>query len=32
MADVLTAERNQTRADGKVRFFGVHHLALNTTT
>src|SRR5260370_31913800 len=30
MADVLMAERNQTRTDGKVRFFGVHHLALNT--
>jgi catechol 2,3-dioxygenase-like lactoylglutathione lyase family enzyme len=30
MTDVLTADRNQTRADGKVSFYGVHHLALNT--
>src|SRR6195256_3661682 len=30
MADVLTADRKAARADGKVRFFGVHHLALNT--
>jgi catechol 2,3-dioxygenase-like lactoylglutathione lyase family enzyme len=30
MADVLAAERRTTRADGKVSFYGVHHLALNT--
>src|SRR5436305_14777174 len=30
MADVLMAERKATRADGKVSFYGVHHLALNT--
>src|SRR5262249_30031038 len=30
MTDVLAAERNRTGADGKVSFYGVHHLALNT--
>jgi len=30
MTDVLTAGRNQVRAEGNVRFYGVHHLALNT--
>src|SRR6266567_1247738 len=30
MADVLTAERKAAPADGKVSFYGVHHLALNT--
>ena len=30
MADVMLADRNRTRAEGKVSFYGVHHLALNT--
>src|SRR5215831_17817697 len=30
MTDVLAAERNRTGAEGKVSFYGVHHLALNT--
>jgi len=30
MTDVLAAERNRTDAEGKVSFYGVHHLALNT--
>jgi catechol 2,3-dioxygenase-like lactoylglutathione lyase family enzyme len=30
MAEVLVANRSQTRAEGKINFYGVHHLALNT--
>src|SRR5262245_43580126 len=30
MADAMLADRNQSRTQGKVRFYGVHHLALNT--
>jgi catechol 2,3-dioxygenase-like lactoylglutathione lyase family enzyme len=30
MADVLLADRNQTHAEDKIGFYGVHHLALNT--
>jgi catechol 2,3-dioxygenase-like lactoylglutathione lyase family enzyme len=30
MAEVLLADRKQIGADGSVKFFGVHHLALNT--
>src|SRR5262249_8905549 len=30
MTDVLAPERNRTGAEGKVSFYGVHHLALNT--
>jgi catechol 2,3-dioxygenase-like lactoylglutathione lyase family enzyme len=30
MAETLVANRSQTRADGKINFYGVHHLALNT--
>ena len=30
MADVMVDDRNQDRAEGKVNFYGVHHLALNT--
>src|SRR6478672_4738896 len=30
MADVSLADRNEARPDGKIRFYGVHHLALNT--
>src|ERR1700704_1872217 len=30
MADTLVADRNPIRADSKVSFYGVHHLALNT--
>jgi catechol 2,3-dioxygenase-like lactoylglutathione lyase family enzyme len=30
MTDVLAADRNRTSTDGKVSFYGVHHLALNT--
>jgi catechol 2,3-dioxygenase-like lactoylglutathione lyase family enzyme len=30
MAEVLTAERSQARADDRIDFYGVHHLALNT--
>src|ERR1700752_2724512 len=30
MSDVLTKARSERGADAKVRFYGVHHLALNT--
>jgi catechol 2,3-dioxygenase-like lactoylglutathione lyase family enzyme len=30
MADVMVADRTQSRAEGKVNYYGVHHLALNT--
>ena len=30
MAETLVANRSQTRAEGKINFYGVHHLALNT--
>ena len=30
MAEIMLADRNQARAEGKVNFYGVHHLALNT--
>jgi catechol 2,3-dioxygenase-like lactoylglutathione lyase family enzyme len=30
MAELLLADRDQTRAEGKINFYGVHHLALNT--
>jgi catechol 2,3-dioxygenase-like lactoylglutathione lyase family enzyme len=30
MAEVLLADRKQIGAEGSVKFFGVHHLALNT--
>src|SRR5262245_2142046 len=30
MADAMLADRNQSRTQGKVNFYGVHHLALNT--
>jgi len=30
MAEVLLADRKQVSAEGSVKFFGVHHLALNT--
>src|SRR5262245_43954609 len=30
MADVLVADRNRRSDEGKVSFYGVHHLALNT--
>jgi glyoxylase I family protein len=30
MAEVLVANRSQTRAEGNINFYGVHHLALNT--
>jgi glyoxylase I family protein len=30
MAEVLLADRKQMSAEGSVKFFGVHHLALNT--
>jgi catechol 2,3-dioxygenase-like lactoylglutathione lyase family enzyme len=30
MAEVLAANRDQTHAEDKVKFYGVHHLALNT--
>ena len=30
MADVHLTERTETRADGPISFYGVHHLALNT--
>jgi catechol 2,3-dioxygenase-like lactoylglutathione lyase family enzyme len=30
MADVMLADRNQSRVEGKVNYYGVHHLALNT--
>jgi catechol 2,3-dioxygenase-like lactoylglutathione lyase family enzyme len=30
MADVMLAERAGTRVQGQVKFYGVHHLALNT--
>jgi hypothetical protein len=30
MAEVLLADRKRISAKGSVKFFGVHHLALNT--
>ena len=30
MAETLVANRSHTRAEGKINFYGVHHLALNT--
>jgi catechol 2,3-dioxygenase-like lactoylglutathione lyase family enzyme len=30
MAEVLLADRKRIRAEGSVKFFGLHHLALNT--
>src|SRR3954451_21814547 len=30
MADVSLADRTQARADDRISFYGVHHLALNT--
>jgi catechol 2,3-dioxygenase-like lactoylglutathione lyase family enzyme len=30
MADVMLADRNQSGVEGKVNYYGVHHLALNT--
>ncbi len=30
MAEVMLADRDRTRAEGKIDFYGVHHLALNT--
>ena len=30
MAEIMLADRNRARAEGKVHFYGVHHLALNT--
>ena len=30
MSEVLTRNRKDVSADSKVRFYGVHHLALNT--
>ena len=30
MTDVMVADRTQSRAEGKVNYYGVHHLALNT--
>ncbi len=30
MTEIMQADRNQTRAEGKVNYYGVHHLALNT--
>jgi glyoxylase I family protein len=30
MADAMLADRNQSRTQGNVNFYGVHHLALNT--
>ena len=30
MADVALADRAQSRADDRISFYGVHHLALNT--
>ena len=30
MADVSLADRAQARADDRISFYGVHHLALNT--
>src|SRR5207245_7013063 len=30
MAEVMLADRDRTRAEGKIDFYGGHHLALNT--
>jgi hypothetical protein len=32
MAGVSPAGRTQARADDRINFYGVHHLALNTET